>query len=260
MNDNLKKLQKISHRLHKSNTEVASSFLSTLKGALAKRGYRADLGLATTAKSTAGAFSAYVSFDNRLGTPSEKDLITLVAQAYPTHDIAWEMADVDTESGTVSLHLEPGIEVIPVSSIKEIPPEFKSIGTALYKRAVDQTVSEIWTLKKTDDGMALYRSHDDVEITAEENQLRAGDVAETPYGLAKIIRFDDQGNAIVLVGENKRLVAKNDLGMYSIEKEKTKLKDYYSEAYGDAQFAQGLVEDFTTRDKKTTKKTPKNSK
>ena len=42
--------------------------------------------------------------------------------------------------------------------------------------------------------------------------------------------------------------------MYSVESEKTKLKDYYAEAYGDADFASGLVEDYTTRSKKKTKK------
>jgi len=257
MSDTLKRLQTISHRLHKDKSEVATSFLSTLKESLAKRGYRADLALGTEARSTSGAFSAHVSFDSRLGIPSEKDLITLVAQAYPTHEIQWEMAEVDTENGVVAMHLEPGIEVLPISSLTEIPPEFKAMGTGLYKRAVDHTVNEIWTLKKGDDGLALYRNHDDVEIVAEENSLRAGDIANTPYGPAKIIRFDDQGNAIVLVGEKKRLIAAKDLGMYSIEKEKTKLKDYYSEAYGDAEFASGLVEDYTTRSKNTKTKKKK---
>jgi len=245
----IKRLQAISHRLHRDRTSVATDFVTGLKAALAKRGYRADLQISTEAKSTISRFSAAVPFDTQLGHPSEEDLMTLVAQAYPTHEIDWDLVEVDSDNGIVLLQLQPSTEVVPVHSISEIPPEFKSIGTGLYKRAADASgnVHEIWTLKRGDDGLVLYRTNDDVEIEAAEDTFKAGDVANTPYGPGRILRFDDKGNAFVQVGNKKRFVAGNELGIYSIEKEKKKLTDYYSEAYGDPEFAKALTEKYDTR-------------
>jgi hypothetical protein len=129
----------------------------------------------------------------------------------------------------------------------DIPPEFVAIGTGIYKRAVDSTVNEIWTLKRSEDGLLLYRNNDDIEVKADEGDLKAGDIANTPYGPGRILRFDDYGNAFVQIGNQKRLVAGKELGMYSVEKEKKLLTDYYSEAYGDADFASALTKDYTTR-------------
>ena len=261
----MKRLQAISHRLHKDRTSVANDFVVGLKAALSKRGYRADLQISTNAKSTANKFSASVPFDTQLGHPSEEDLITLVAQAYPTHEIDWELVEVDSDLGLVLLNLQPSTEVVPVTSISEIPPEFTSIGTGLYKRAVDTSgkVQEIWTLKRGDDGLMLYRNNNDVEIEAKEEGFKAGDVANTPYGPGRILRFDEMGNAFVQVGNKKRLVAGKELGMYSIDKEKNKLTQYYSEAYGDPEFAKALTENYTKRKSPkagpATKKAPKSS-
>lgn len=248
----LKRLQKISHRVNRDKTELQDTFVSGLKDALASRGHRADLAISTEAKSTLGTFTASVGFDPQLGHPSESDLVTVVAQAYPTHEVDWELADVDSDLGIVLLSLKPSTEVVPVNSINEIPPEFVAIGTGLYKRAVDETVSEVWTLKRSDDGLILTRNEEDIDVTAEENQLKAGDIANTPYGPGRILRFDELGNAFVQVGNTKRLVAGKDLGMYSVERERKKLTDYFAEAYGDKEFAQALTKDYHTN-KKTKK-------
>jgi len=247
----MKRLQAISHRLHNDRTSVASEFVTGLKAALGKRGYRADLELSTEAKSTISRFSAAVPFNKELGHPSEEDLMSLVAQSYPTHEIAWDLVEVDSDNGIVLLQLEPSTEVVPVKSISEIPPEFTSIGTGLYKRAADASgnVQEIWTLKRGDEGLMLYRNNDDIEIESKEDGFKAGDVANTPYGPGRILRFDDMGNAFVQVGNKKRLVAAKELGMYSVEKEKKKLTDYYTEAYGDPEFAKALTEKYDTRKK-----------
>jgi len=248
----MKRLQAISHRLHKDRTSVATEFVTGLKAALAKRGHRADLEILTEAKSTVSRFTASVPFNTTLGHPSEEDLMAVVAQAYPTHDIDWEMVQVDSDLGVVLLTLEPSTEVVPIQSISQIPPEFRSIGTGLYKRAADASgnVQEIWTLKRGDDGLMLYRNHDDVEIEAKDDGFKAGDVANTPYGPGRIIRFDETGNAFVQVGNNKRLVAAGELGIYSIEKEKKKLTDYFTEAYGDSEFAKALTDNYDTRKSK----------
>jgi len=243
----MKRLQQISHRVNRDQTEVAKSFLGGLQKHLASRGHRADLKIATKARDTQGSFKASVKFDASLGYPTEDDLITLVAQAYPTHDIDWDLAEVDMDLGLVLLQLEPSVEVVPVESINQIPPEFKSIGSGLYKRARDASgnVNEIWTLSKSTDGLMLYRNPDDLEVNAEdESGFRAGDVVNTPYGPGRIQRFDEVGNAIVTVGSQKRLVAAGDMTPYEVNKEKKKLEDYYAEAYGDREFAKGLVEDF----------------
>jgi hypothetical protein len=241
MSTNLKDLQKMSHRVNVDKTEVANTFLIGLKAALAKRGYRADLCLSTDAKSTASRFTASVAYNIELGYPTETDVVTLVAATYPTHDIDWTLAEVNAELGLVRLSLQPSVEVVPVASIKDIPSEFAPIGTGLYKRAVDSTVNEIWTLKRSEDGLALYRNQNDIEVVADDDELKAGDVTNTPYGPGRVVRFDDQGNALVQVGNKKHFVAAKELTPYSTEKEQKKLKDYYAEMFGDESFAADLV-------------------
>jgi hypothetical protein len=242
----MKRLQAISHRVNRNKTELAAEFVSTLKKKLAERNHRADLDLSTRSKVVEGSFTAEIKFDPQLGYPTDKDLMTLVAQSYPTHEIDWDLLQVDDELGVISLMLEPSVEVLPLASIKEIPPEFTSIGTGLYKRATDTngTVMEIWSLKKTDDGLALFKSPDDLEITAEEEGFKAGDVVNTEYGPGRIVRFDDLGNAFVQVGSKKHLVGAADLTDYDLDKEKTQLTQYYTEAYGDPDFAKRLVEEY----------------
>lgn len=251
MKDLGKRLKMMSQRVNRDRTDAAKEFLSTLKKQLGERKYRADLQLVTASKSTRGRFSAEIRFNPQLGHPAEKDVITLVAQSYPSHDIDWEVLEVDTANGIVSLMLEPSVEVMPVESVKSIPAEFVSIGTGLYKRARDASgkVNEIWTLKKGEGGLALYRNPNDLEVTAEdESGFRAGDVVNTPYGVGRIQRFDDLGNAFVQVGTKQRLVGAVDLQKYDIDKERSKLKDYYAEAYGDPSFADALVKKMEKKD------------
>jgi len=245
----MKRLQAISHNESPAKTQLNNEFLSNLKTKLAERKYRADLEMVTASKDTTSTFKADVAYNPELGHPSENDLLTLVAQNYPTHEIDWELVQVDPEEGIISLMLEPSVEVVPVTSVKAIPPEFVAIGTGIYKRAADNTgkVQEIWTLKKSDDGLALYRNQDDLEITADEEGFKAGDVVMTEYGPGRIKRFDND-LAFVQVGNKQHLVAAMDLKPYSVEKEKTKLTTYYEELYG-KEFAEGMTKDFTTRKK-----------
>jgi hypothetical protein len=243
----------ISHRINRDQNDAAKHMLSNLQQYLASRGHRADLSLATKAKCTEGSFSATVKFDTALGYPEETDLLAVVAQYYPDHEINWDLAEVDTDLGVVLLQLEPSREVIPIESLDKIPPEFKPIGSGIYKRAADATgtVQEIWTLSKGQDGLMLYRNMDDLEVTAEdENQFRAGDIVNTPYGPGRIQRFDEVGNAIVTVGNQKKLVAAGDLIPYNINKEKKMLEEYFAQAYGDKTLADALVKDYSTRGKK----------
>jgi len=250
--DLLKRIRKVNDRSNLDKRAVTKEFFSGLQKKLKARGYRADLKLTTDARNTKGRFTASVKFEPRLGRPDETDLLALVAQEYPKHQIDWELAQVDKENGIVVMVLEPGMEVVPVASISAIPPEFRAIGTALYKRAADSQgkVNEIWTLKKDKDGsMCLYRSPEDIEIRADEtNDLKANDVVDTPYGYGRIIRFDDLGNAFVQLGHQTRLVAKDDLKPYKKEKEENKLADMFELIYGDREFAKALVEDYGRKD------------
>jgi hypothetical protein len=250
----LRRLQQISHRTNVDQTEVAQNFFSGLQKKLAERGYRADLQIATDARSTKGRFTANVKYAQQLGRPDDIDLIALVAQAYPTHQIDWTLVQIDPEQSLVMMPLEPAVEVVPISDINAIPPEFKPIGTAIYLRAADTTgkVHEVWTLKKDQNGgMLLYRNQDDIELTAEtENEIKAGDAVNTPHGPGRVVRFDEQGNAFVQVGNQKRLVAKTDMTPYKKEKEEKKLVDLYTQIYGDPEFAKGLVQDYGRKDTK----------
>lgn len=217
--------------------------LKALKQKLAERNYRADLKLITAAKNTVSTFDAVVKFNPSLGYPSEEDLISLVSQSYPQHQISWDLVDVSDSNGTVALVLEPAVEVIPIKTLKEIPQEFVSIGAGIYKKAADAAgnITEIWKLKKDDSGFVLYRTEDDFEVEAErEDSFRAGDVVMTSYGPGKIKKFDDFGNAIVQVGSKKHLVAAEDMHEYSSDGDHKKLQDYYTQLYG-AEFAKDLV-------------------
>ena len=239
-----KRLRAVSHRLSKDRDEAKSYFLSELKAKLAERKYRADLALITDAKDVTGTFSAEVRFNPSLGHPTEKDILSLVAQNYDMHDVNWEYVNVDPDAGIVTLYLQPSVEVIPVESIQEVPPEFTAIGTGLYKRAADSSgnVAEIWSLKKTDDGLALYRNPDDLEVTADDDEgLTKGSVVDTPHGPGIVQRFDELGNPFVQVGNKIHLVAVVDTDPYEISKEKQALIDYYTQVYGDAEFAKQLV-------------------
>lgn len=242
------RLKAISQRVNRDQTTEAKKFLHTLKAKLAERKYRADLQLVNASKSTVGKFKAEIRFDPQLGHPSEDDVMTLVAQYYPEHDIDWHLIEID--DGIVSLMLEPSVEVIPVESVKEIPAEFVSIGTGLYKRARDASgkVNEIWTLKKGDDGLALYRNPSDLEVTAEdESGFKAGDVVNTPYGAGRIQRFDELGNAFVQIGSKIRMVGSTDLQKYDIDKERKSLEDFYSQIYG-PDFAKDLTKKIVKED------------
>jgi hypothetical protein len=241
---NLKRLQTISHRLNRDRTELHTEFITTLKKKLAERKHRADLSLVTASRETAGTFNTSVKFNPDLGHPSETDLLTLVAQAYPTHEIDWELVNVDPAAGIVTLVLEPSVEVVPVASINEIPPEFVSLGTGMYKRAADASgkVNEIWSLKKNENGLGLYRNQDDLEIVADEDGgFKAGDVVNTPHGPGKIQRFDELGNAFVQIGSQKRLISASEMTPYDVDKERKSLENYYAEAYGDREFAKSLT-------------------
>lgn len=248
----MKRLQAISHRESPARTQLNNEFLTNLKAKLAERKYRADLQMVTASQDTTATFKADVAYNPELGHPSENDLLTLVAQNYPTHEIDWELVQVDPEEGIISLMLEPSVEVVPVTSVRAIPPEFVAIGTGIYKRAADSTgnVQEIWTLKKNDEGLALYRNQNDIEVTAEEEGFKAGDVVMVEgHGPGRIKRFDPENNlAFVQVGNRQHLVAAMDLKPYSMEKEKTKLKTYYESIYG-PEFAEKMVTDFSTRKK-----------
>lgn len=250
----MKRLQAISHR-SSTNQDISSlgkEMLSALKEKMGERGYRADLSLHTAAKSTVGRFGVQVKYSKELGYPSENDLITIVAQAYPNHDINWETIDAPVDGDVVIFMLEPSMEVVPVESVKHIPPEFTPIGTALYKRAADASgkINEIWTLKNGDNGLALYRTQDDIEVMADANEIKAGDAVETEHGIGIVKRFDELGNAFVQVGNKTHLICASEMKPYSTSKDKAKLEDYYATAYGSPEYGKKMTEEYGDKKKK----------
>lgn len=238
----LRTLQSMSHTTKASG--LKKEFLRDLKKKLAARKYRADLKLVTAARNTIGRFSAVVKFNPQLGHPAEEDLMSLVAQSYPKHQIDWALCDIVDDQGTLSIVLTPSVEVIPIKNLKEIPQEFVSIGAGLYKRAADASgnVKEIWQLKKDDNGYVLFRTEDDLEVEADrDDTFKAGDVVLTPYGAGRIKKFDDFGNALVQVGSKNHLVAASDMKEYSFDSERKKVEDYFEQAYGDSSYAKSLT-------------------
>jgi hypothetical protein len=230
---------------HKTKeSQLKKELLRDLKAKLSLRKYRADLKLITTAKNTSGTFHAIVKFNPDLRYPSEEDLMSIVGQSYPSHQIDWGLVDISDSDGVISLTLGPKVEVIPLKSLKEIPSEFISVGTGLYKRAADASGNafEIWEVKQDSSGnKALVRREEDLEVEASEDDgFKAGDVVQTPYGPGRIKKFDDFGNAFVQVGNTKHLISAADMKEYSIDKERAKLIDYYTEAYGDSDLAKEL--------------------
>ncbi|MFA5132744.1 MAG: hypothetical protein WC444_05485 [Candidatus Paceibacterota bacterium] len=213
------------------------------------RGYRADLVVSAASKKQAKIISAVVKFDKQLGFPHENDLMALVASKFPTHQIDWATIEADTEGDTLSLNLQPKADVIPLNSVKDIPNEFKSIGSGIFKRraVAAGNVFEIWELKREADGLSLVRKMDDVETDTENDSAEVfskGDLVETEHGAGKITDFDPVGNAIVQVGSHKRIVAQEDMKKYEPKKDQKALLEYYTSLYG-AEFAQGLIKDFS---------------
>ena len=222
--------------------KMRNDFFNELKDHLAKVGYRADLHIVGSKKTGENKYTVKVKFDNKLGYPQDKDLMSLVAQSYDDYEIEWQSVEVDNE-GEIYFDVVPEVEVIPLSDISKIPPEFVNVGTGIYKRASDEekTVFEIWELRKGQDAqLALYKKNDDLEVTSEKEQFRTGDFVKTPYGVGKIDQFDEVGNALVQIGDLKKMVAASDLFNYKIENEKKKLYEYYKEIYGE-EYAKDLV-------------------
>ena len=227
--------------------KLDKSVLSAIDAAMKNRAYRADLAIASSAKYGESGVSVNIRYHTDIGHPSEKDLMAVVADTYQGYGIDWDTALVDSVTGTIVLNLEPSVESIPLGSIQDIPPEFVSIGSGCFKRSADASgdVLEVWNLKKTDDGLALIRAMEDMEVTAEDEsaELKAGMLVDTPHGPGKILRFDDAGNAFVQVGSKTRLVAKDSVKEYNRSTDKKKLQEFYSQIYG-PEFAKSLVEDY----------------
>lgn len=242
----IEKIQEMHRSVDVASTDIVKELQATVVNKIAAKGYRADLKLFTASKTVSGPFAVEVKFNASLGYPTEKDLMSLVAGSYPKHAIDWTTVEVDDAAGVIVLQLEPSLSVVPVNSISEIPSEYRSIGAGLYKRAANAsgTVQEIWTLKKSDDGsLSLIRNQDDIEITAEEEGFKAGDVVNTPTGPGRLVRYDELGNALVQVGSKKQLVAASELQPYDLKKEKSKLLEYFSQLYGE-EFAQKMVKEY----------------
>jgi hypothetical protein len=222
-------------------------FTDSIKAYLDKKSYRADLCLISRRKPVASqSTQVEVKYNPSFEFPAEKDLMALVAESYNGYEIDWDTANVDTREGLVTLTLMPSVEVVPLASIKEIPPEFIRVGTGIYKRKASASgdVMEIWELRKDGNNLALVRKFNDMDVTAtEESKFKAGDPVNTPDGVGRILRFDELGNALVQIGTKKRLIAADDIRPYKVDKEKTKLVQYFTEAYGDADFAKQLVEE-----------------
>jgi len=245
--DRVAQMRSISHNVNKGEGEMKSEIINSIKSYLDKKGYRADLCLISRHKPVANQICPVeIRYNAKFEYPSEKDLMALVAENFSGHEIDWGTAQVDMNEGLVALDLKPSVETIPIANIKEIPPEFIALGTGIFKRKASASgdVMEIWELKKDGNTFSLTRKMDDMDITAkDEAEFKAGDAVETSEGVGRILRFDDVGNALVQLGNRKRLVAADDIRPYKVDKEKSKLVQYFTEAYGDATFAKELVED-----------------
>lgn len=244
---NVERMKSISHNVTKPEGLKKQEFLTGVKAYLDKKGYRADLCLISRHKPVANcAFPVEVKYNPQFEFPPEKDLMALVAEKFEGYEIDWETAQVDPKDGLVNISLRPAVEIVPIANIKEIPPEFIAVGTGIFKRKASASgdVMEIWELRKSGDNLALVRKMDDLEVTAtEEPEFKAGDAVNTPEGVGRILRFDELGNAFVQIGDKRRLVAAEEMKPYKVDDEKTKLVQYFTEAYGDADFAKALVEE-----------------
>lgn len=242
----VERMKSISHHINKGEGEMKTEIINSVKNYLDKKGYRADLNLISRYKPTQNqTFPIEIRYNASFEFPNEKDLMAIVAENYAGYEIDWDTASVEPREGLVTLNLKPSVESIPIANIKEIPPEFIAVGTGIFKRKASASgdVMEIWELRKDGNNFSLVRKMDDMDITAtEEDKFKAGDAVETPEGVGRIVRFDETGNALVQIGNKKRLVGAEDIRPYKVEDEKSKLIQYYTEAYGDAAFARELVD------------------
>lgn len=248
----MQSIKNLTNSHERAKNEWGNDFLKNLKVRLSSKGYRSDLKVFCK-NASKGDFEITVKYDNVLGYPTQKDLIGLVANKFPTHDINWDLVDVNDNTNIITMMLSPSKEIVPVESINKIPEEFQYVGTNIYKRASDKhnEIFEIWSLTTANDGsMALIRNKGDFEVLSNDfNKFKKGDTVNTPYGLGLFQRYDDLGNGFVQVGNRVHLVAKDELKPYNQDKELTKIKDYYTQVYG-PEFAKELTEDYSDQPKK----------
>lgn len=247
------KLVHMNNKYIKARQTWGNDLLSNVKKTLRKNSYRTDLKMICK-EASSGDFEAKVKYDIYLEYPTKQDLSAIVAQHFPTHEINWELVDVDDHDGTVTMMLSPAQEIIPLQSVRDIPKEFEAVGTGTYKRAqvADKSIYEIWSLVQNGNDYALIRNKDEYEVVSSEKfKFRKGDIVATPYGEGIFQEYDNIGNGFVQVGNRKHLVAKDELmehylgtdkdEKYNSKKDKTKEYDYFSQVYG-PEYAKQLVD------------------
>lgn len=208
------------------------------------KAYRQDLHMVVDGSQKDCVVTAEVKFNSQLGFPSEEDLMALVATNMPNYQLDWETVEADTDANSLNLTLKRSAEVLPLNSIKDIPAEFTSIGTGIFRRSVTASgkVYEIWDLVRDDDGLSLQRRSSDSDVIDGDDILE-GAVVETPYGVGRVASIDEENcTAVVQIGKYKRIVAQDEIKEYDQNKDRKKLIEYYTSVYG-KEYAELLLRD-----------------
>ena len=232
----------------KKKEAMKKQFVDTLRSFMERKGYRADLVVVSNQKTSERNVSVEIKYNTEFDFPADKDLMALIATTYPDYEVDWATAVVDDEAGTIAINLRPTREIIPIKGYKDIPSDFEPQGTGIFHRKADATgnVAEVWELRKgADGGLALVRKMDDMQVLkGEEDSIKVNDAVRTPEGVGRVESFDEVGNAYVRIGNQKRLMAAEDLAKYDTNKDKQTLFEYFKQVYGD-EFAKALcMEEF----------------
>jgi len=207
------------------------------KGEIDKRGHRPDMAVEASADLNGKRKSVRVAFNRQLGRPSDAQFDGFVASAFPGHEINWKTAKIDEHGMQAEIRVRE--ERVPVPDIKSIPQGFERVASATYVKRGDKSFS-VWRLEKDAGGLCLVREQDETTSPA-TNEFKANQLVRTPEGDAVVILITGDRARVRMPDGTEREHGVKVLAVYESEEEKKKMVEYYTKAYGDAEYARKLV-------------------
>lgn len=209
------------------------------KSEIEKRGHRPDMVVEATAEIGAKKRSVRIAFNNQLGKPKDAQFDGFVGTIFPGYEINWKTAKIDDNGMQAEIRVRE--DRIPVPDSKSIPAGFERVASATYiQRTADKAFS-VWRLEKDAGGMCLVREQDEM-VSPATNEFKAKQLVRTPEGDAIVILVTGDKARVRAADGTEREHGVKVLAAYESEEEKRKMIEYYTTAYGDADYARRLVE------------------
>ena len=204
-----------------------------------KHGHRLDMTLHASADTYGGKRKKVrIGFNNQLGNPSDQDVEGFARAHFPGFVPFWKSASFG--QSFLDIELRAYEERIPVAGIKELPEGFERVATATYRRIeADGKTFSVWRLEKDAEGLSLIREKNENAPVAAP-KVQGGQWVNTPDGPGQVVSASGNSVRVKFRDETQREYPLRTVATLSTEEQK-KLFDYYSQAFGDPEFAKKLV-------------------